>query len=55
MLVIISLLRLKLTMSDTTAGGGAAGGINVNLCENCDCLFRRLEAYQGSSVLEQVD
>ena len=38
-------------MSDTA---NTAGGINVNLCGNADCLFRRLDVYQGSSVLEQV-
>ena len=39
-------------MSDTA---NTAGGINVSLCGNADCLFRRLDVYQGSSVLEQVD
>ena len=47
-----SFLRFKLTMSDTA---NTAGGINVNLCGNADCLFRRLDVYQGSNVLEQVD
>ena len=47
-----SFLRFKLTMSDTA---NTAGGIAVDLCGNADCLFRRLDVYQGSSVLEQVD
>ena len=47
-----SFLRFKLTLSDTA---NSAGGINVNLCGNADCIFRRMDVYQGSSVLEQVD
>ena len=39
-------------MSDTA---NTAGGINVDLCGKCDCLFRRLDVCQGSNVLEQVD
>ena len=47
-----SFLRFKLTMSDTA---NTAGGIAVDLRGNADCLFRRLDVYQGSNVLEQVD
>ena len=47
-----SFLHFKLTMSDTA---NTAGGIVVDLCGSCDCLFRRLDDYQGSNVLEQVD
>ena len=47
-----SFLRFKLTFSDTA---NTAGGISVNLGGSCDCLFRRLDVYHGSSVLEQVD
>ena len=47
-----SFLRFKLTMSDTA---NTAGGVNVNLCGNADCLFCRFDVYQGSNVLEQVD
>ena len=47
-----SFLRFKLTLSDTA---NTAGGISVNLGGSCDCLFRRLDVYQGSNVLEQVD
>ena len=39
-------------MSDTA---NTAGVINVDFCESCDCLFQRLDVYQGSNVLEQVD
>ena len=39
-------------MSDTA---NWASGIAVDLCGNCDCLFRRLDVYQGSNFLEQVD
>ena len=44
-------------MSDTAAcaDGGTPGGINIDLCGNCDCLFHRLDVYQGSNVLEQVN
>ena len=47
-----SFLRFKLTLSDTA---NTAGGITAKLCGNADCLFRRLDVYQGSNVLEQVD
>ena len=47
-----SFLRFKLTISDTA---NIAGGIAVDLFGNAVCLFRRLDVYQGSSVLEQVD
>ena len=47
-----SFLRFKLTLSDTA---NTAGGITANLCGNVDCLFRWLDVYQGSNVLEQVD
>ena len=47
-----SFLHFKLTMSDTV---NTAGGINVNLCGNADCLLRSLDVYQGRSLLEQVD
>ena len=38
-------------MSDTA---NTAGGITANLRGSCDCLFRRLDVYQGGNVLEQV-
>jgi hypothetical protein len=47
-----SFLRYKITLTDTA---NTAGGINVNLCGNADCIFRRMDVYQGSNVLEQVD
>ena len=47
-----SFLRFKLIMSDTA---NTAGGINANLCGNADCLFRRLDIYQGRSVLVKAD
>ena len=42
-----SYLRFKLTLSDTA---NTAGVISVNLGGSCDCLFRRLDVYHGSSV-----
>ena len=50
-----SFLRYKITVSDTAGGGGTVGGFNMNLCGNADCIFRRMDCYQGSNVLEQVD
>ena len=47
-----SFLHFKSTMSVTA---NTAGCINVDLCGNADCIFRRLDVYQGSSVIEQVD
>ena len=39
-------------MSDT---GNMAGGVAVDLFGSADCLFCRLDIYQGSNVIKQVN